>query len=110
MIARSGQVALALTVVLAAGAAWQAREHRPPESGHPGASVVRDRGFTLVASGDVLPHGSVIDRARFDAARTGHRPDIDLIPGTHAHAPQAYEKINGTWVISRFRPSPPTAR
>ncbi|MFC5672872.1 CapA family protein [Streptomyces incanus] len=72
MIARSKQVALALTVVLAAGAAWQAREHRPPESGHPGASAVRDRGFTLVASGDVLPHGSVIDRARFDAGGTGH--------------------------------------
>ncbi|MFC5958722.1 CapA family protein [Streptomyces pratens] len=72
MIARSRQMALALTVVLAAGAAWQTREHRPPESGHPGASAVRDRGFTLVASGDVLPHSSVIDRARFDAGGSGH--------------------------------------
>ncbi|MFI8306600.1 CapA family protein [Streptomyces sp. NPDC085927] len=72
MISRSRQVALALTVVLAAGAAWQAREHRPPESGHPVAPVVRDRGFTLVASGDVLPHSSVIDRARFDAGGGGH--------------------------------------
>ncbi len=33
------------------------------------------------------------------AARTGERPDIDLILGTHAHVPQAYEKVNGTWVI-----------
>lgn len=72
MISRSRQVALALTVVLAAGAAWQDRDHRPPESGHPGAPVVRDRGFTLVASGDVLPHGSAIDRARFDAGGSGH--------------------------------------
>ena len=27
------------------------------------------------------------------------RPDIDLILGTHAHVPQAYEKVNGTWVV-----------
>lgn len=33
------------------------------------------------------------------AARTGDRPDIDLIIGTHAHVPQAYEKVNGTWVV-----------
>ncbi|MFF2502876.1 CapA family protein [Streptomyces sp. NPDC058067] len=33
------------------------------------------------------------------ASRTGGRPDIDLILGTHAHIPQAYEKVNGTWVI-----------
>ncbi|WP_079074631.1 CapA family protein [Streptomyces atriruber] len=33
------------------------------------------------------------------ASRTGGRPDIDLILGTHAHVPQAYEKVNGTWVI-----------
>ncbi|WP_406466922.1 CapA family protein [Streptomyces hirsutus] len=72
MIARSRQVALALTVVLAAGAAWQDRDRRPPESGHPGAPVVRDGGFTLVASGDVLPRGSAIDRARFDAGGSGH--------------------------------------
>ncbi|MFE7130057.1 CapA family protein [Streptomyces sp. NPDC057638] len=29
----------------------------------------------------------------------GPRPDIDLIIGTHAHVPQAYEKVNGTWVV-----------
>ncbi|WP_328584268.1 CapA family protein [Streptomyces sp. NBC_00370] len=33
------------------------------------------------------------------AATTNGRPDIDLILGTHAHVPQAYEKVNGTWVI-----------
>ncbi|MGX1885069.1 CapA family protein [Streptomyces sp. NPDC055287] len=33
------------------------------------------------------------------ASKTGDRPDIDLIIGTHAHVPQAYEKVNGTWVV-----------
>ncbi|MEV0443266.1 CapA family protein [Streptomyces spectabilis] len=33
------------------------------------------------------------------AARTAGRPDVDLILGTHAHVPQAYEKVNGTWVV-----------
>jgi hypothetical protein len=33
------------------------------------------------------------------ASATAGRPDIDLILGTHAHVPQAYEKVNGTWVI-----------
>ncbi|RSS73321.1 CapA family protein [Streptomyces sp. WAC06614] len=33
------------------------------------------------------------------ASRTDGRPDIDLILGTHAHIPQAYEKVNGTWIV-----------
>ncbi|MEV7419635.1 CapA family protein [Streptomyces sp. NPDC089919] len=33
------------------------------------------------------------------ASRTGSRPDIDLVLGTHAHIPQAYEKVNGTWIV-----------
>ncbi|MFB4419910.1 CapA family protein [Streptomyces sp. QL37] len=33
------------------------------------------------------------------ASGTGERPDIDLILGTHAHVPQAYEKVNGTWIV-----------
>ncbi|MEX0172885.1 CapA family protein [Streptomyces sp. LMG1-1-1.1] len=33
------------------------------------------------------------------ASQTGGRPDIDLLVGTHAHIPQAYEKVNGTWII-----------
>ncbi|MEH0637750.1 CapA family protein [Streptomyces bottropensis] len=32
-------------------------------------------------------------------AATGGRPVVDLILGTHAHVPQAYEKVNGTWVV-----------
>lgn len=37
--------------------------------------------------------------AELTASRTGGRPDIDLILGAHAHVPQAYEKVNGTWVV-----------
>ncbi|GGT74722.1 CapA family protein [Streptomyces coeruleorubidus] len=72
MIARSRQVALALTVALAAGAACQARSHGPTGPGRPAPSAVGPRGFTLVASGDVLPHSTIIDRARFDAGGTGY--------------------------------------
>ncbi|MFI6938118.1 CapA family protein [Streptomyces sp. NPDC050418] len=36
---------------------------------------------------------------RLTASTTRGRPDIDLIIGTHAHVPQPYEKVNGTWVI-----------
>ncbi|MFI1722038.1 CapA family protein [Streptomyces sp. NPDC020489] len=73
MIARRRQVALALTALLAAGAACQARHQDPPERpGHPAPSAAGPRGFTLVASGDVLPHSSVIERARFDAGGTGY--------------------------------------
>ncbi|MCK8433095.1 CapA family protein [Streptomyces sp. D2-8] len=71
MLARSRQIALALTVVLAAGAACQARGHERPDRGRP-APAAGPRGFTLVASGDVLPHSSIIDRARFDAGGTGY--------------------------------------
>jgi poly-gamma-glutamate synthesis protein (capsule biosynthesis protein) len=33
------------------------------------------------------------------ASKTAGRPDIDLILGTHAHVPQAYEKVNGTYIL-----------
>ncbi len=33
------------------------------------------------------------------ASKTNGRPDIDLILGTHAHIPQAYEKVDGTWIV-----------
>ncbi|MFJ6608953.1 CapA family protein [Streptomyces sp. NPDC091289] len=36
---------------------------------------------------------------RLTASADKGRPDIDLIIGTHAHVPQAYEKVNGTWVV-----------
>ncbi|KQV11861.1 MULTISPECIES: CapA family protein [unclassified Kitasatospora] len=32
-------------------------------------------------------------------AQTDGRRDIDLVLGTHAHVPQAYEQVNGTWVV-----------
>ncbi|WP_405514161.1 CapA family protein [Streptomyces canus] len=64
MIARRRQVALALTALLAGGAACQAHDHETP--GRPAPVAAAPRGFTLVASGDVLPHSSIIDRARFD--------------------------------------------
>ncbi|MEV5440597.1 CapA family protein [Streptomyces sp. NPDC052682] len=75
MITRSRQLALALTVVLAAGAACQAHRHARPDSRRPAppaTSATPVGGFTLVASGDVLPHSSIIDRARFDAGGTGY--------------------------------------
>ncbi|MFI1018512.1 CapA family protein [Streptomyces sp. NPDC020965] len=37
--------------------------------------------------------------ASLTASTTGGRPDVDLILGTHAHVPQPYEKVNGTWVV-----------
>ncbi|MDT0381456.1 CapA family protein [Streptomyces sp. DSM 42041] len=36
---------------------------------------------------------------RLTASRSDGRRDIDLILGTHNHVPQAYEKVNGTWVV-----------
>ncbi|MER6489690.1 MULTISPECIES: CapA family protein [Streptomyces] len=69
MIARRRQIALALTALLAGGAACQAHDHGAPGRPAPSAAA---RGFTLVASGDVLPHSSIIDRARFDAGGDGY--------------------------------------
>ncbi|MFF3334582.1 CapA family protein [Streptomyces sp. NPDC002888] len=72
MIARRRQVALILTALLASAAACQAHRHQPPaEPGRPAPAAGTAR-FTLVASGDVLPHSSIIDRARFDAGGTGY--------------------------------------
>ncbi|MEW2284075.1 CapA family protein [Streptomyces sp. NPDC047841] len=70
MIGRRQQVALALTAVLAAGAACQNQNRESGADGRP-APAAAD-GFTLVASGDVLPHTSVIERASFDAGGSGH--------------------------------------
>ncbi|MEV6103566.1 CapA family protein [Streptomyces sp. NPDC051940] len=36
---------------------------------------------------------------RLTRSRSGGRPDIDLILGTHAHVPQAYQKLHGVWVV-----------
>ncbi|MEU2060626.1 CapA family protein [Streptomyces sp. NPDC013455] len=71
MFGRRQQVALALTAVLAAGAACQNQNRQ--ESGSQGrAAPSVAGGFTLVASGDVLPHTSVIERASYDADGDGH--------------------------------------
>ncbi|POX53108.1 hypothetical protein C3489_16350 [Streptomyces sp. Ru71] len=67
--ARRRLLALALTAVLAAGAACQAHEREQAGRAAPPAGP---RGFTLVASGDVLPHSSVIERAQFDSGGIGY--------------------------------------
>ncbi|MER6784899.1 CapA family protein [Streptomyces sp. NPDC000658] len=78
MLARRHQVALALTALLTSAAACQAHDHGPADPdhrpagrpGHPAPAAAR--AFTLVASGDVLPHATVVDRARFDAGGAGY--------------------------------------
>ncbi|MFJ9396262.1 CapA family protein [Streptomyces californicus] len=46
------------------------------------------------------PDATQLDLARrLTASADRGRPDIDLIIGTHAHVPQAYEKVNGAWVV-----------
>ncbi|MFF4751011.1 CapA family protein [Streptomyces sp. NPDC002514] len=73
MIARRRQVALALTALLAAAAACQAEARKDSQAAaraRPAPAAAR--GFTLVASGDVLPHTSVIERANFDAGGVGY--------------------------------------
>jgi poly-gamma-glutamate synthesis protein (capsule biosynthesis protein) len=72
-IARRRQVALALTALLAAAAACQAQlQEQADRPGRSAPSAADSRGFTLVASGDVLPHGRIVDRARFDAGGWGY--------------------------------------
>ncbi|MCF3133628.1 CapA family protein [Streptomyces olivochromogenes] len=73
MITRRRTAALALTALLAAGAACQAHERQDPtQPAQPGrAAPPVARGFTLVASGDVLPQASVMERAQFDAGGQG---------------------------------------
>lgn len=71
MIARRHLVALLLTGVLTAAAACQAEDDQPAaRAGQPAPSAAR--AFTLVASGDVIPHTSVIERARVDSGGSGH--------------------------------------
>jgi len=85
MIARRQQVALALTAVLAGGAACQAQHHQAASKAGPPAPA---RGFTLVASGDVLPHSSIIDRARFDGGGNAYdfRPMLAGVKPVVSHA------------------------
>ncbi|MFI2643941.1 CapA family protein [Streptomyces sp. NPDC018610] len=75
MIARRHQVALAVTALLAAGAACRAglleRPDAAPARPAPGARPAAGA-FTLLASGGILADGSVVDRAGFDAGGAGH--------------------------------------
>ncbi|MER6418602.1 CapA family protein [Streptomyces sp. NPDC001137] len=90
MIARRRQVALALMAVLTAGAACQAQHRQAAtRAGDPGASAASAaRTFTLVASGDIIPHGSIIDRARFDGGGAGYdfRPMFSGVKPAVSHA------------------------
>jgi Bacterial capsule synthesis protein PGA_cap len=49
---------------------------QPPPSQQPPAQASTPRGFTLLASGDVLPHRSVLERARAYGARSGRPYDF----------------------------------
>jgi hypothetical protein len=71
IVARRHLVALALTGLLAAAAACQEQQRQPHgRAGRPAPPATR--GFTLVATGDIVPHASIIDRARFDGGGTGY--------------------------------------
>ncbi|MET7289194.1 CapA family protein [Streptomyces sp. NPDC005573] len=71
MFGRRHQVALALTALLTAAAACQNQERTEPSAtAHPAPAAAR--GFTLVASGDILPHSSVLERANYDAGGNGY--------------------------------------
>jgi poly-gamma-glutamate synthesis protein (capsule biosynthesis protein) len=48
---------------------------------------------------DAPDDGEIVLARNLTASRTGGRPDIDLVLGVRAHVPQAYEKVNGTWVV-----------
>ncbi|MGW3121811.1 CapA family protein [Streptomyces sp. NPDC001107] len=117
MIARRRQVALALMAVLTVGAACQAQHRqaftRAGHSGAPAASEVRT--FTLVASGDVIPHDSIIDRARFDGGGAGYdfRPMFSGIKPVVARADLALCRMdtaygaNGHYTGRSLFKSPP---
>ncbi|MFD7131697.1 CapA family protein [Streptomyces sp. NPDC059894] len=78
MFARRHLVAAVLTALLASAAACRADGQGP--AARPGAPALSTApGFTLVATGGILPHTSIIDRARFDARGSGHdfRPLFD---------------------------------
>lgn len=71
MIGRRHQVALALTVVLTAAAACSQQVRQ--DSGRSGAAgPPGGRGFTLVATGDILTHPAVLERASSDASGGGY--------------------------------------
>src|SRR4051812_33501360 len=76
MTTRTRQTTLALTFILLAGLAACQAGREPsaltPGNAAPSSSASVARGFTLVASGDVLPHSSIIRQAGADAGGTGY--------------------------------------
>lgn len=112
MIARRRQVALALTALLAAGAACQAENRDGSAPARPAPSTAR--GFTLVASGDVLPYNSAIERAGFDGGGqayefrpmlAGVQPVVSRADLALCHAESPYG--NGTYSGAPLFRTPP---
>ncbi|MEU9287997.1 CapA family protein [Streptomyces sp. NPDC048275] len=123
MITRRRQVTLALTAVLVAAAGCQAAQKQsapqsapPGNSGPPPApSPAAARGFTLVASGDVLPHASVVARANADAGGVGYdfRPMFEaakpLVGGADlaiCHMETVYGAVGGADAAQSGFPAP----
>ncbi|MEW2292816.1 CapA family protein [Streptomyces sp. NPDC006743] len=84
MFSRRHQVALAVTALLTAAASCRAdhREQRHAPTAHPAPAAPGTRqtaGFTLLASGGILPDAAVLERTDFDAGGGGHdfRPMLD---------------------------------
>lgn len=72
MIMRSRPTTRGLAVALLVAATAACQGGQPPGATGRPAAPPPTRGFTLVASGDVLPHDSIIARANADAGGTGH--------------------------------------
>ncbi|MBK3635690.1 CapA family protein [Streptomyces sp. MBT97] len=82
----------------------------PPEiaaalaaTGYDGCATASDHSLDDGPAGvqrtlDVLDGAGLRHAGTARTAAAG-RPDIDLILGTGSHVPQAYEKVDGTWVV-----------
>ncbi|MFI1164562.1 CapA family protein [Streptomyces sp. NPDC020801] len=123
MIARRRQVALLMTALLSAGAACQAHHREQPHaaSAHPGPSVrpAAPNAFTLVASGDILPDGSIVDRARFDSGGAGVdfrpmlagvRPLVSRADLALCHLDTGFGATGAHTDVSRFKAPPELAQ
>ncbi|WP_153812112.1 CapA family protein [Streptomyces sp. SUK 48] len=72
MIGRRHQVALALTAVLTAAAACSQQVRQDSGRGGAAGPPAARHGFTLVATGDILTHPAVLERASADASGGGY--------------------------------------
>ncbi|WP_225805582.1 CapA family protein [Streptomyces sp. NK15101] len=124
--ARTAEEAARPTLLEAGGATVAQLAYTYDTNGHPlpegrpwavrlldEAEVIADARAARAAGADVVvvsvhwgtewqtePDGRQLSLGRaLTASRSGGRPDVDLIIGTHAHVPQAYEKVNGTWIV-----------